>query len=116
MLFFQLRRIAQKYRTQAQSIQKELDDMKEKEAGQQDFLYLWDVLQVTTSKATEIYFPCNLSIKFWKIGAGAEQQKHTELLQALEQKLREADEKVKQTEEKLKTAESEKDTAMQCVK
>ena len=57
-----------------------------------------------------------LTIKFWKIGAGAEQQKHTELLQALEQKLREADKKVKQTEEKLKTAESEKDTAMQCVK
>ena len=39
MLFFQLRRIGQKYRTQAQSIQKELDDMKEKEAGQQDYQY-----------------------------------------------------------------------------
>ena len=72
---------------------------------------------MTVSEAIEIYFSdLYLTIKFWKIGAGAEQQKHTELLQALEQKLREADEKVKQTEEKLKTAESEKDTAMQCVK
>ena len=71
---------------------------------------------MTISKVIEIYFIRNLTIKFWKIGAGVEQQKHTELLQALEQKLREADEKVKQTEEKLKTAESEKDTAMQCVK